>query len=659
LPGVWYGGGAATLALALIALPIPLTRYWSHSAVSEDPEQRASAIQWLRRLGHEETLLADCYGSTRVSREGPFGWSILGEPVNLEDARAIYYRVTGLPFNAVPPPQLRFATRAWNFLDDVSWDPEQAGTVVGGRAKGLSLAQSRLDALTNPDEAWSYVEWTLEFRNVSPTVREARAQIALPPGGVVSRLTLWVNGEEREAAFAGSSQVREAYEQVVKVQRRDPVLVTTCGPDRVFMQCYPVPRDGGTIKVRLGITAPLALPSADEAVVRWPFFIERNFSVPKGVEHSVWIESRQPLRSASVRLKPDTGKPGINGLHGQLTELDLGDPRSAVRARRAANAMEAWVGDPQDGGQVIRQFVASQPTRPPARVVFVVDGTRNMTEFYSQIAQALSRLPEGIEFSVLLAHDGVTEVSGPWSKADATRCRGVAAHVARIRGTGGQDNVPALLRAWDLAAESPTSVIVWIHGPQPVLLGDLEALKQRFEWRPGAGVSTNAPLLYDLQTQPGPDRVLEKLNGVAAVRPVPRSGTVAEDLEALLEGWRGAGRTFVLSRDRVTLAPAALAQRGTEGSKHIARLWAFEEVKRLLAARQTEAAIELAGRYQLVTPVSGAVVLETREQFQRAGLQPVDATTVPVVPEPGVLALFGLGVAACLLRRCWPGRTRG
>jgi hypothetical protein len=64
--------------------------------------------------------------------------------------------------------------------------------------------------------------------------------VQLPPGGVVSRLTLWVNGEEREAAFAGRSQTRQAYQQVVS-RRRDPVLVTTAGRDRVLVQCFPVP----------------------------------------------------------------------------------------------------------------------------------------------------------------------------------------------------------------------------------------------------------------------------------------------------------------------------------------------------------------------------------------------------------------------------------
>lgn len=55
-------------------------------------------------------------------------------------------------------------------------------------------------------------------------------------------------------------------------------------------------------------------------------------------------------------------------------------------------------------------------------------------------------------------------------------------------------------------------------------------------------------------------------------------------------------------------------------------------------------AIKQAALFQLVTPVSGAVVLETKEQFAQNGLQPVDAQTVPSVPEPGVGALVVVGL---------------
>lgn len=644
LSGLGWGLAAALAALAVVALPEPVTRYLAHQAAVGSPEKSASAVRWLRRIGSEKTLLADCYG-TVGSRDG-VGFSLLGRPVRPEAARSLYYRVTGHAFNAVPPPQASYSSANWDFVDDFSWDAEQGGTAVGGRLKGLSLAQSRLDGLMDADAAWSYLEWTLEFKNAAAVQREARAQIALPPGGVVSRLTLWVNGEEREAAFAGCSQVREAYQQVVNVQRRDPVLVTSCGPDRVLMQCFPVPANGGTIKVRLGITAPLRLESEESAVATWPHLLERNFGVPDHLEHSLWAEARQAIQSANPMFKTDASKPGVQGLRAQLRDEALSNPASVVRLRRDPAAKESWVTDHRStNGHIVRQTVQTRPEAAPSRIVFVVDASAGMNTVMPHIAETLRSLTNGVEFAVLLAGDSVEELS-PIRKSDAAVCRDVAERLTRHKGVGGQDNVPALMRGWDLAAEKPGGVVVWIHGPQPQLLENGETLQQRFDWRPSGG-----PAIHELQTVSGPDRVLEKLNGKADVKSVPRAGSVGQDLAHLLAVWRGEIPVLELVRERTTSASSPSANRGKECSKHVARLWAFDEVARLIAAKKRDAAVQLAGLYQLVTPVSGAVVLETKQQFDQAGLTPVDAQSVPVVPEPGTLALLGIGLSALIVSR--------
>jgi hypothetical protein len=41
-----------------------------------------------------------------------------------------------------------------------------------------------------------------------------------------------------------------------------------------------------------------------------------------------------------------------------------------------------------------------------------------------------------------------------------------------------------------------------------------------------------------------------------------------------------------------------------------------------------------------VTPVTGAVVLETEQQYRNNELKPVDAGTVPTIPEPEMIVLF-------------------
>ena len=53
------------------------------------------------------------------------------------------------------------------------------------------------------------------------------------------------------------------------------------------------------------------------------------------------------------------------------------------------------------------------------------------------------------------------------------------------------------------------------------------------------------------------------------------------------------------------------------------------------------------------TPVSGAVVLETKQQYDEAGLQPVPPGSVPTVPEPEtwLLIIVALGVLGLRLRK--------
>ncbi len=570
--------------------------------------------------------------------------------ISPEAARAIYYRVNGHPFNSVPPPKLYAGRARWNLIEEeFTWDDDQGGDAVAGRVRGLSLVTSRQDGVVYPEAALAYLEWTLEFKNDSRLQREARAQITLPPGAVVSRLTLWIDGEEREAAFGGRSQVKTAYKEVVQ-KKRDPVLVTTCGPDRVLIQCFPVPPDGGKMKLRLGITAPLALTAADTGCLRWPCFAERNFTLPDQFQHSLWVESSQPIETAGGKLKTEPGKPGVHVLRGQIQDADLAAPVNTVRARRPAEVSQAWTKDTrEDQGKVIRQSIVEKPAARPDRVVLVVDGTQGMAVFYQAISAALTRLPSDIDFALLLARDGCEEVI-PLQKGTADLYSKVA--LRKFHSAGGHDNVPALIRAWELAAQAKASAIVWVHGPQPMLLDAAEDLRQRFER------SANPPLLLDIQTQPGPNRVLEKLDGLKPVRSILRLGNLGDDLGRLFNGWSGQAGALEFIRERIDATAPESNPQGGETSMHLARLWAAEEVSRLCAARHYTEAMRLAARYQLVTPVSGAVVLETQVQYERAGLQPVAPESVPSVPEPSAGVLLLLGLMFMAARRFVP-TTRG
>lgn len=637
--GLAAGLGLALLAIALMELPATLTRVGLQMATANSPARRDQGVRWLRAYGNRDFMMRACYErSGQITDLIGFLFS-MGDPVSPEEARQIYFRVTGETFNTrVPPARLK---GHWVSQDTFEFDPDQGGEVIAGQVKNLSLAGSRLDGSVNADAGVAYMEWTLVFKNNSARPQEARAAVQLPPGGVVSRLTLWVNGEEREAAFAGRSQTRQAYQQVVS-RRRDPVLVTTAGRDRVLVQCFPVPPDGGEMKVRFGITAPLALEDRSRTALRLPHFLERNFGIPHETAHAVWIEAKNPLQPAGP-LFAEQPRAGLYAVRGELKDAELAEPSAIIRTIRSGEVTEAWMRDTFQGdGQIVRQFISEEATATPSRIVLVIDTSERVGRWLPEVAAALRTLPPHIAVQLLLAGgNGLYEEEEPqrWSG----RPEEVAARSEKIDAAGGADNVAALGQAWDAAAEGTPGAVVWVHGPQPLLLRSVEELRQRWERRP------DAVTLYAVQTEVGPDRLSEKLDGIAAVELVARTGKLQSDLEKLFARLAGQQRPLRFIRVREG-AGHSLATNGQEGSAHLARLWANDEVARLLADRgknRTEEAIKLAARYQLVTPVSGAVVLETREQYQQAGLQPVEPGSVPTIPEPEMVLL--LAVASALL----------
>jgi len=180
-------------------------------------------------------------------------------------------------------------------------------------------------------------------------------------------------------------------------------------------------------------------------------------------------------------------------------------------------------------------------------------------------------------------------------------------------------------------------------------LHSVEELKQRWEHRP------YGPLLYSVQTSRGSDEIEKNLDGINEVKSVARMDHLQADLERLFSRLTGETTTleFVRTSKKVEEYPDAME--AMETSDHLARLWANEEVTRILAVRDPtlhSAAVSLASRYQLVTPVTGAVVLETAQQYSASGLTPVDPGTVPTIPEPEMVVLLII-VAAIFLTWFW------
>ncbi|MBN2686012.1 MAG: PEP-CTERM sorting domain-containing protein [Pontiellaceae bacterium] len=571
------------LALLITSMPVYITKLGLRLAASENPTTQIKGITLLRTVGDKALMNRACYQSINAP-DDPITWVITMGRTSPEDARSIYYRVTGRAFNTMASPTLGFRTRR-NPGDEFDWDPEQGGDVVAGRLKGLSLSESRMDGIVNDDAATAYIEWTMVFKNNwMISEREARAQIALPPGGVVSRLTLWIDGEEREAAFGGRSQVKQAYKQVVQ-RRRDPVLVTTCGPDRVLMQCFPVPANG-EMKVRIGITAPLACLTLEDRRLKLPHLLERNFRIPENVNHAVWIEDH---------------------LTADLSDTELNAPGAQIKAQSAVKS--CWI---NNGDATIRQMIQPAHESKPQQVAIVLDTSLGMKDQFDQIADAVNALPNDINLSIWIVSDGE-----PY-QIERTE-------IKKLKAGGGKNNAPALRKALMESSEC----IVWVHASQEWDLGANEGVRQLLE-------RSSDKQILEIQVNDGPNRLIEKLDTLNGFHSIPRYGCFKEDLERTLKSFSADYTVWETVRGVVQ------DQDGFHADDHLIRLWANDKINRILSDNNPDnrEAIELATEHHLVTPISGAVVLESQEQYEENDLQPVDVANVPSIPEPGTLILL-------------------
>ena len=621
LPRLGLGMGAGLGLMLLLSIPDATVFVGTRLALCR-PSQ-TQGVRLLRDFGNRDGLLRQCYQRDRFLN--PLALTgLLFEELGIESrsllrvevaqARALYYRVTGTPWNAVSPPPGR-ALRGESLgpiADGRDWDFAQGGEAVAARLRGLTLAHSELTGHVECS-AVAYSEWTLTFQNDASVQREARCVIRLPPGAVVSRVTLWIDGEEREAAYGGRSKVRAAYERVVR-QRRDPVLVTTLGPGRIMLQCFPVPPDGGTMKTKVGITAPLHLTSATSGRLRLPMIEEQNFGVAKDGRHSFDVTVEPPLVGTATsggRAGSGLGTPVGIGVRGPL------HADSAARIER-----HRLIG--------VRQSLVTSVQPALDRVVLVVDGSRRAGAYRDRIAALLAALPSTSHFALLMATEDTT-YSGAFVPATTAAIQRAQSALANAAFVGGQDNGPALSQAFALAASNNASV-VWIHTTCPTVLSPMPALTDLVQ-------SSRTPVLL-LQLDTGPNRLAHALEDLPTTTRIPAFAGKGDPLKQLARRLTGPWSRVSLTRQNAD--PANLPGAIPLGSDHIVRLWAADQIDTLPHAD----AVALATSLQLVTPVSSAVVLESQQQYDDAGLDPAEAVDSPHVattPEPATWALLLVG----------------
>lgn len=655
----WLGG----MTLGLIAISVAEWRIVSLrddigaaiQAAHTHDGSTAKTLPKLRAKWREEFLLKLCYTGGNAGVFGPLvhlkfdssfisiqrRWSSTSS-LDREALRSLYFRVTGVPFSDAPPPQGTTQTRSGmrmtrdDRMDSFAWDEDRGGAEVGARIRGLSMQTSRMDWHVDADSALAHGEWTLEFHNVHCNAQDARCQMLLPPGACVSRLTLWINGEPREAAFGARSQVTQAYQETV-AQRRDPVLVNMVGPDRVLTQCFPVPPNG-SMKIRLGITAPLDAQAP--AALFMPLIVERNFSIPAGISHAVWVQAPQALEVPQEWQKAATTQSGRWTWQAEVPQTELAALSFGVKQPPLT---KVWTTDKlavDEPPIVIVERTQAAPHAGSSPVFVIVDASATLRPHAGIIREALKQLAQKTPLTIWASTDG-DAVEVPVTE--------IASRLQDASFAGGRDAVPAFKVALQrLRTTAAPATLIWLHGPQPVELSAEEGIKQLLER------SSAPPQIHALELEHGRNKLLEDLYDAAPVLGGLRwSGGGANELAKTLLYIRNGP----ITKARISRSATAPAD-GKKVWDQLARQAVFREVMAAFQGRDHVPAdqVKRAALHQLVTPYSGAVVLENKQQYDRAGLKPVDEGSTPQIPslgtpEPSRVLLVMIGLAVLYLRR--------
>ena len=162
--------------------------------------------------------------------------------------------------NALKPlPDLDQADRA-NALRSI-FDAKNASEQRLWTGDNLRLATVETAIEVHSAQRLAYTEQVLRIENTdkhagSWSTNEAILTFRLPEGGVVSSLSLWVNGVERAGLLTTQEKAATAYQSIVGYERRDPSVIHWREGNSVSVRVFPcTPTEMRQVKI--GFTTPL------------------------------------------------------------------------------------------------------------------------------------------------------------------------------------------------------------------------------------------------------------------------------------------------------------------------------------------------------------------------------------------------------------------
>ncbi len=481
--------------------------------------------------------------------------------------------------------------------------------------------------LLDPGHRLSYTEKTLTVghktlgQDRGSATQEAIYTFFLPEGGVVTSLSLWINGKEEPGLLTSKSKAKAAYTTIVGQERRDPALVQWQEGHTVQVRVFPVTPDLPR-RFKIGITAPLRL---DEQELGYQ---NVSFDGPPALlateQDSLYFLKNGAFTDVPTFFHQNTATATYDGVYRHTWS-------AACQAAPLSRTIFSFDGK----NYAVAPYAPQLENFRPEKIYLDLNRAWSTADWQAVrplLQNAVVYVPNADGFD-LLTDNNATQL---FRRARQLRFSMFPFH-----------RIEAAERALVIAKSAfPT--------PRPVDLGDA-SFRQHLQ-----AMSGHPPVrVFHLGGEPS-----AYLQALAEARTIRYQLVDVDGLEnALAAGVFPQNleneHTVVLPSAGLLITEQDTATTATKAPDHLFRLFAYQSILRDLGLQQGEPTdlVQLAEQAYVVTPVSSLVTLETQADYERFHIQPTETLNslgnaslgnAGSVPEPHEWALIVLLAMAVL-----------
>lgn len=656
------------LVLGILAFVCAESKSWcvrfaEKAAISTEANERKEGLAWMRLLNTEKWLKMECSDSRSIGIVGFF------VPIKNSDVQKLYFTVTGKPFR--DEKDENFSSMSDEYL---------SRHVVGERIAGLKLVRSAINGALSPDNLTSTIGWTYVFHNDTPSSKEARAEIALPPDAVITEFTVWQDGEPIEANFAATGKATNQNNNV-NIGHENTGMISSLGRNRYLLHCYPV-AEGKELRVQTTMVVPLRLDTLNAATLTLPRFVCSNFALDG--EHNLRLESNHDLSSKVDGLSISKSPNGCDVIEGVLESSQIEHSPIVINAKRSASSLTITAKDPIAAAQAHKDLLAEDARKKEKLeaeiakemgnldgqgLVVMIDGAHGVKQQLEDVrnvmnqrnkaikniqmkermkeprfvAQSIHEVTSKAPNRVVVVLDGSLSVKSrlPEIKkalqsipqtvpvsimvasqedellAKPTPLSQALSELDKVQFQGGQNNLKAVVRAAEVAGQAKGGVVLWIHGAQPALFPNIYILSP----------FASKPSFYEVSLDSGETDTLEYFKNhseISGFFPVLAGHNLTGNLRDFFMKWQPGRREFQSHYNSInalakTSKPSQIQMLSGREERELVLLNAGKTIESLIKQKRYDRAAILALQYKIVTPVSCAVILDEQSVPQLQG----------------------------------------